>query len=184
MVEADGNVRRFGALTRENSWIRNGLRNRPIRCFFLETITLMKRSPFIIIAHSVAAILFAVFAWFQRNDIDPQIYHNPSSLDAALWLVFYALIAVLFVVALFRSIPRWILIVAVIACLLEMVTTGPGLIQNLLGEKDFTMTQTSMSAEDPRVELTREFFGAVIALVGVIALWFSERRKKPATSPE
>ena len=144
----------------------------------------MKRSPFIIIAHSVAAILFAVFAWVQRNDIDPEIYHNPSSLDAALWLFFYGLIAVLFIIALFRRIPRWILILAVVASLVEMATTGPGLIQNLFGEDDFTMTQTSMSAEDPRVELTREFFGAVIALVGVLALWFSERRKRPAISPE
>lgn len=144
----------------------------------------MKRSPLFIITRSIAAFLFAVFAWFQRNDIDPEIYHNPSSLDAALWLVFYGLIAVLFIVSIFRRIPKWILIVAAIACFVEMATTGPGLIQNLLGDEDFTMTQTSMSAEDPRVELTREFFGAVIALVGVAALWFGQRRKKTATSPE
>ncbi len=144
----------------------------------------MKRSPFIIIAHSVAALLFAVFAWFQRNDIDPAIYHKPSSLDAILWLFFYGLIAVLFVAALFRRIPQWILIVAAIACFVEMATTGPGLAQNLFGDEEFTITQASMSAEDPRVELTREFFGAVIALAGVAALWFSERRRKPATARE
>ena len=144
----------------------------------------MKRSPLTIIVHLIAALLFGVFAWFQRNDIDPAIYHNPSSLDALLWLLFYGLIAVLFVVSLFRKIPSWVLIVAAIACFVEMATTGPGLVQNLFGDEDFTMTQASMSAENPRVELTREFFGAVIALVGVIGLWFSERCRKPATVPE
>jgi hypothetical protein len=34
-----------------------------------------------------------------------------------------------------------------------------------------------MSAEDPRVELTREFFGAVIALLGVGILLRRERRR-------
>jgi hypothetical protein len=62
-----------------------------------------------------------------------------------------------------------------------MATTGPGLIQNLFGDDKFTMTQTSMSAEDPRVELTREFFGAVIALLGVVALWLGQRGKKAVT---
>ncbi len=141
----------------------------------------MKRSLPFIIASSIAALLFAIFAWFQRNDIDPQIYHNSSSLDAALWLVFYALIAILFIASIFRKIPQWILIVAAIACLVEMATTGPGLIQNLFGDDKFTMTQTSMSAEDPRVELTREFFGAVIALLGVVALWLGQRGKKAVT---
>ncbi|MDF1737599.1 MAG: transmembrane 220 family protein [Verrucomicrobiales bacterium] len=143
----------------------------------------MKAGPTKITLHVICAILFGLFAWFQRNDIDPEIYHNPSSLDAALWLLFYGLIAILFVVSLFKRIPRWILIIALIACVIEMATTGPGLVQNLFGEEDFTMTQVSMSAEDPRVELTREFFGAVIALLGVIGLWFSESRRKSATEP-
>jgi hypothetical protein len=58
-----------------------------------------------------------------------------------------------------------------------MAVTGPGLYENVFGGKDFTMTQASMSAEDPRVELTREFFGAVIALLGVGILLRRERRR-------
>lgn len=128
----------------------------------------------------VAAVLFVVFAWFQRNDIDPQIYHNPSSLDSALWLLFYLIIAVFLVVALWRKIPLWLIIIGAIACIAEMAASGPGLYQNLFGKESFTMTQQSMSAEDPRVELTREFFGAVIAMVGVAWACLLHRVIRPA----
>ena len=139
-----------------------------------------RTSPLFTIVHIVLAILFAFFAWLQRNDIDETIYHNASSLDAALWSAFYLLITVLLIFAIFRTIPRWILILSIIACVVETFMTGPGLIENIVGEKEFTMTQVSMSAEDPRVELSREFFGAVIALAGVLFLWFRNgKRQRP-----
>ncbi|MBM3974428.1 MAG: hypothetical protein FJ301_10050 [Planctomycetes bacterium] len=127
--------------------------------------------------HLGLAAMFALFAWLQRNDLDPAIYDKPSALDAALWLVFYLLIAVLFVSSLLRRIPTWLLALAALASVIELATTAPGLIENLFGERDFTMMQESMSAEDPRVELTREFGGAAIALAGVLLLWRRERRR-------
>jgi glucan phosphoethanolaminetransferase (alkaline phosphatase superfamily) len=136
-----------------------------------------RTSPLFTIAHIVLAILFAFFAWLQRNDIDETIYHNASSLDAALWSAFYLLITVLLIFAIFRTIPQWILILSIIACVVETFMTGPGLIENIVGEEEFTITQVSMSAEDPRVELSREFFGAVIALAGVLFLWFRNGKK-------
>ncbi len=136
----------------------------------------MKSRPLLILVNSALAILFGLFAWLQRNDIDPVIYYHPSVIDATLWFLFYLLIAVLFAVILFRPLPRWILILAALACLVEMVRTGPGLYDNLFGGESFTMTQTSMSAEEPRVELSREFFGAVIALAGVGLLAWQNRR--------
>lgn len=135
------------------------------------------RSPLVVVAHVALAAMFALFSALQVNDIDPAIYHDPSVLDAALWCAFYALIAVLFVASLFRRVPKWLLVLAALACLAEMVATGPGLWENVFGDKSFTMTQASMSAEDPRVELSREFFGAVIALVGVGILFRRERRR-------
>ena len=54
--------------------------------------------------HFIATVLFGTFAWVQINDIDPAIYHEPSSLDALLWFSFYLLIAILFVVSVFRKI--------------------------------------------------------------------------------
>ena len=130
------------------------------------------------ILNSLLAALFFLFAFFQKNDVDPGIYHNPSSLDAALWLLFYAIIGIGFIILYFRSLPRWFFILAILACLIEMALSGPGLWDNLFGEESFSMTQTSMSAADPRVELTREFFGAVIALAAVLfQLWQNKRSK-------
>ena len=48
--------------------------------------------------NGILSFLFIVFAAFQVNDVDPEIYHNPSKLDAGLWLVFYALIGVMLIV--------------------------------------------------------------------------------------
>jgi hypothetical protein len=127
------------------------------------------------------ALIFIIFAWFQRNDIDPEIYTNPSSLDAALWLLFYLIIGIAFVLVCFRKLPKWYFVLAVVACLIEMAMSGPGLWDNLFGEDKFNMTQTSMSAEDPRVELSREFFGALIALAAVVFQLWQSKRKSSAT---
>lgn len=121
------------------------------------------------------AVLFSLFSWLQRNDIDPAIYYHPSVIDAVLWLLFYLFIAVLLVLILFRPLPRWLLAVAALACLIEMGMSGPGLYENIFGGESFTMTQASMTASDPRVELTREFFGAVIAFAAVGLLFFESR---------
>ena len=128
----------------------------------------------------ILAGLFFVFAWFQRNDIDPEIYSNPSfgnpTFDSALWFLFYAVIGLVFLLLIKKRVPVWYFILAVIACLTEMYLSGPGLWENIFGEKSFTMTGKSMSGTDPRVELTREFFGAVIALAGVTFQWSQNKK--------
>jgi hypothetical protein len=136
----------------------------------------MRVKPALLAVNLALAVLFGVFSWMQRNDLDPAIYDRPSVIDAALWLAFYLLIALLLVTTCFRALPRWILLVAALVCLIEMVRTGPGLYENFFGEKEFTMTQSSMSAADPRVELSREFFGAMISLLGVGFLAWQSRR--------
>lgn len=137
----------------------------------------MRARPLLLAANCILALLFAWFAWLQRNDIDPSIYYEPSVIDAALWFAFYLLIAVLLVVVSFRPVPRWLLLLGALACLFEMGLTGPGLYENLFGGKDFTMMQRSMSAEDPRVELSREFFGAFFALLGISFVWWQSSRE-------
>lgn len=130
------------------------------------------------ILNYLLAALFFFFAYVQYNDVDPGIYHNPSSLDAALWLAFYAIIGIAFIVLNFRRLPGWFFPVAAIACLIEMFVSGPGLWENITGDKPFTMTGASMSGTDPRVELTREFFGALIALAAVgFQFWQNKRIK-------
>lgn len=136
----------------------------------------LSRKP-ILITNVIVALLFFLFAGFQFNDVDPAVYHNPSKLDAAIWLLFYFFIGVMSLAVIFRKIPGWILGVGVIACLIQMAISGPGLYQNVFGTDAFNMTQGSMSAEDPRVELSREFFGALIAMLGVAWIWW--QRKTP-----
>lgn len=140
----------------------------------------MKKSPLVWIGYAIGFVLFGFFSLLQLNDLDPEIYYHPSHLDATLWFLFYLLIAILFVIGIFKKLPTWLLIVAALFCLVEMGRTGPGLYENIFGEKDFTMTQMSMSAKDPRVELSREFFGAFIALAGVAALYFAQKRRLKA----
>ena len=129
------------------------------------------------IANIALAILFFLFACFQYNDVDPDIYNNPSSIDAALWLLFYALIGLAYLWLNHRKLPKAYLILAILACLIQMGLSCPGLWQNLFGEQPFNMNQTSMSSEDPRVELTREFFGALIALFAVLHPLVQNRKK-------
>ncbi len=117
-------------------------------------------------------IMFAVFSSLQFNDTNPEIYDRPSVLDAWSWAFFYGFIAVLCLASIFRSVPRVLLGVAAAFCLFEMATTVPGLHENLFEAEKFTMAGTSMTAARPEVELTREFFGALIALVGVSFLWW------------
>ena len=97
-------------------------------------------------------------------------------MDAAIWLLFYFFIGVMLIAVIFRKIPGWILLIGVIACVVQMAISGPGLYQNLFGSESFNMTQSSMSAKDPRVELSREFLGAVIAMLGVVWIWWQRRK--------
>lgn len=129
------------------------------------------------------AALFFVFAWFQRNDIDPEIYSKPSfdnpTIDSVLWFLFYALIGLAFLFLIKKRLPWWYFLLAITACLAEMYQSGPGLWDNITGDKPFTMTGQSMSGKDPRVELTREFFGAVIALTGVFFQFWQNKKLRP-----
>ena len=141
-----------------------------------------------------AILLFALFALYQYNDIDEAIYHNASALDSVLWLAFYTLIAILFHLSLFqsrhgrtphyKSTPGWLLLIGALASLTEMGRTGWGVWENLFGDQEFTMMGANMSATDPRVELSREFFGSLIALAGVVLLWWEgQKYALPADSP-
>jgi hypothetical protein len=114
--------------------------------------------------------MFALFAWLQRNDLDPAIYDRPSVVDAALWFAFYLLIAALFVWSLFLRVPKWLLAAAALACLVELATTAPGLWENLFGARDFTLTFFSHTFSRSLLLLSEVAAGAdVLAAGGVEA---------------
>ena len=131
---------------------------------------------FLKVFNLAAAAVFAVFSTLQWNDLDPAIYDNPSIVDAATWGIFYGFVAILFAVVLIRRLPRWMLILAVVFCLIELGRTAPGLWENITGDAAFNITQDRMSADDPRIELSREFFGALIALFGIGIIAFENTR--------
>jgi hypothetical protein len=131
---------------------------------------------FLKVFNLIAAAVFAVFSALQWNDLDPAIYDNPSIVDAATWGIFYGFVAILFAVVLIRRLSRWMLILAVVFCLIELGRTAPGLWENITGDAAFNITQDGMSADDPRIELSREFFGALIALVGIGIIAFENTR--------
>lgn len=126
--------------------------------------------------NSIAAAVFVVFSLLQWNDLDPVVYDDPSIADAIAWGVFYAFIAVLFALVLVRHLPRWLLAVGVVVCLAQLGRTAPGLWENITGDRAFNITQGSMSANDARIELSREFFGALLALVSVGIVAFENTR--------
>lgn len=133
------------------------------------------RPPWLIGVTALVSLMFGVFAYVQINDLDPDVYHQPSAVDAWSWVIFYALLAVLALFSLARPVsPIW-LVLAALFCVVEMVRTGPGLYQNLFHAESFTMTGASMSPERSEVELSREFFGAVIGLAGLSFLWWQRR---------
>jgi hypothetical protein len=137
------------------------------------------RAAWLVTANVALAIMFAVFSYLQLNDTNPEIYDHPSLLDAWSWTAFYGLVAVLCLLSIFRRVPSLLLGVAAVFCLCEMARTAPGLYDNLFHAGRFTMAGTSMSASHPEVELTREFFGALIALGAVGFLgWQATRAER------
>ena len=144
----------------------------------------MKRldSPWLISITALLAGLFAVFAFFQLNDTNPEIYHRPSVIDAWSWVAFYGLISILCLVSIFRPIPLALLGAAALFCAYEMATTAPGLYRNLFEAESFTMTGASMAPSRSEVELSREFFGALIGLFGITFLWWQVKKAMRVTA--
>lgn len=118
----------------------------------------------LLITNGVFVMLFAVAAYLQANDLDPQTYVNPSVADAWTWLLFYGFVSVLFAVSCFKPVPKWVLLIAALFCLVELGRTAAGFFDNLSGGH-MEIDQSQMSAARPEVELSREFLGALITLL-------------------
>ncbi len=135
----------------------------------------------LVIANVLSGVLFAAFAVLQLNDTNPEIYHQPSVIDAWSWVIFYALVAMLFFLGAFRHVPWWCLGLGALFCVYEMVTTAPGLYDNLFNHDSFDITGSSMAPTRSYVELSREFLGALIALSGLGFLAWQKKKKASAS---
>jgi hypothetical protein len=132
-----------------------------------------------LIPNLLGTLLFAYFAWLQREDDNPEIYSNPSVADVWTWIAFYGMVSLLFLLAAARKFPGWLLAVAAAFGVFEMAATGPGVWRNVAGG-GFTMTKEAMNPGHAEVEQSREFFGAALALAGVGFLAWQGRRRRDA----
>ncbi|ACB53799.1 hypothetical protein cce_4451 [Crocosphaera subtropica ATCC 51142] len=123
------------------------------------------------VLNGFGAISFVIFAWLQHEDNNAEIYFNPSLVDVWMWMMFYGLVALLFGLAMKGLFPKLLYLLFAFFCSYQLSVTIPGFMANL-ASGSFSITNHSMSPINPQVELTREFFGALIALAAVGFLWW------------
>ena len=123
------------------------------------------------IINILGVITFLIFAWLQLDDDNPEIYTEPSMLDVWSWVIFYGMIALAYLAACFRKYPKWLYVASIIFAIYFIAVSAPGLIDNLTSGS-FEMTKGAMNPENPQVETTREFLGALIALLATLFLFW------------
>ena len=125
-------------------------------------------------------IIFAIFAWLQHEDDNPEIYFDPSIADAWSWIIFYGLVSASFLLACFNKFPKWLYFLAAIMAIYFMAFSVHGLMENL-SNGEFNMSKNAMNPKQPYVEITREFFGALIALSAIGYLYWHSRKNHAAS---
>lgn len=110
----------------------------------------------------ILAVLFTLFAAVQHNDPDPLG-----------WIAVYGAVAVLCGLAALGRAPRWALIAVAIAVIIWMAILAPGMLD--WARMGFPDIAGSMKAEEPHIEVVREFLGLMIA-VGCLGVLFLFQR--------
>jgi hypothetical protein len=120
-----------------------------------------------LIAAFFSLTLFA-FASLQFNDPDPHV-----------WVTFYTLCALVPGLVVFKKFSWVLLGLAVVGCLVEIITSAPGAYQYYLHRLEEPLMQ-SMNPEKPYIEEAREFLGALIALtMVVVTIPLARQAQKP-----
>lgn len=109
------------------------------------------------VAYIICSILYLIFAIVQYNDPDPW-----------LWIMIYVFVAVCFGGAAANKFNRPILWGGIVFCSLYFFFLLPDFIQWLIMGAPTIIE--SMKAEAPHIELTREFLGLLINIVGLLFL--------------
>ena len=104
--------------------------------------------------HLLIAALFALFAYWQLNDPDwPQ------------WVLMYGFVTVTALWAFFGTPPKWLPWTGLAVAGVWLATLIPAFIDWLqMGTPTIT---GQMKAENPHVELTREFLGLLIVILAL-----------------
>ena len=104
----------------------------------------------------ILLIVFALFAYWQRNDADP-----------GLWITIYGLVALISLLRLFNIYSRPITTILMIAFLVYSFWYIGGLFE-WLGSEDKGRVFGTMTPEYPYVEETREFLGLILGFAGLL----------------
>ena len=122
------------------------------------------------IAYWTFAILFALFAIVQYNDPDP-----------IQWILLYGGVAVHFGMAATGKLYRPALWLWLAATVVWAATLFPDFINWIrMGEPSIV---ESMKAEQPWIELTREFLGLIVAALGCGFLLWKTKTESPVSNP-
>ena len=116
------------------------------------------------ILYAVLTILFVLFAVVQYNDPDPW-----------LWIALYLYIAVMTGLAFFDRFYKGLLQVGLLFCLVKLGLLLPSFV-DWIGQGAPSIVE-SMKAEQPHIELTREFLGLTIC-VAVLGYLYRGLRKE------
>lgn len=118
------------------------------------------------IINIILSILFVLFAIVQYNDPDPW-----------LWILIYLFMALISGLAAANIYPSWVIRGGMLGCVIGLGMLLPDFLDWLnTGAESITQ---SMKAEQPHIELTREFLGLLIcALTLGFLLWQAEGTKK------
>lgn len=112
----------------------------------------------------ILAVLFTLFALVQINDPDP-----------LKWILIYASIAAINVMAYLGKLNRWIILGFLALFVIETIIMFPDFMDWInMGMPTITGT---MKAETEYVELTREFLGIVICVWALIFNYFQAARQ-------
>ena len=115
--------------------------------------------------HYIVILIFIIFGVIQFNDP-----------DFWLWTPIYWVISIV----AFLFIRGWlkpnVILVLIAAYTLFTISYVPDIIDWIQGGMD--NIAGSMKAEEPHIELTREFFGLVICLIPLISYYFKLKSKK------
>ncbi len=112
----------------------------------------------------VIAVLFALFAFFQLNDPDPFV-----------WVSIYLLVAATAgLLASGRFYPVLVLILIGI-CIDRCMLAWPGVTDYIFNQDGMTIVE-GMSYDKPYIEETREFGGALLALLALIYVYVQGKK--------
>ncbi|MCI4668835.1 MAG: transmembrane 220 family protein [Bacteroidia bacterium] len=111
---------------------------------------------------ALLAIIFGLFAYWQLNDKDPQ-----------LWVPIYGGVAILIGLNLFINVPRIIGILASVGLGIGMAFYIPGVIEWF--QEGMPSITGSMKAGSPYIENMREFLGLFLALAALLAVYLTKK---------